>query len=104
MIQHFLMIETCCSNTIQNTSSNLTFLAIHHYNMFLRKTKSSPILKTSSIFNNENDQLNQNINHLQTMIDNMIQEYQYMEQPLKFSRKQETSMTDNSIFLNQRNN
>ena len=71
--------------------------------MFLRKTKSTPILKTSSTFEDENERLNRNINHLQNMIDDMILEYQYMEQPLKFPRKQETSTTDNSIFLNQRN-
>jgi hypothetical protein len=51
----------------------------------------------------ENERLNRNINHLQNMIDDMLLEYQYMEQPLKFPRKQETSTTDNSIFLNQRN-
>ena len=34
------------------------------------------------------------VNHLQTMIDNMRQEYQYIDRPLKFPRKQETSMTE----------
>ena len=75
--------------------------------MFLQKTKSTPILKTSSISADKNEWLNQNINHLQTMINNMIKEYKYMDQPLKFPRKQEpssiTPTTDNSIFLNQWN-
>ena len=84
-------------------SSNSISPTTHHHKMFLRKTKSTPILKTSSTFEDENERLNRNINHLQNMIDNMILEYQYMEQPLKFPRKQETSTTDNSIFLNQRN-
>jgi hypothetical protein len=84
-------------------SSNSISPTTHHHKMFLRKTKSTPILKTSSTFEDENERLNRNINHLQNMIDDMILEYQYMEQPLKFPRKQETSTTDNSIFLNQRN-
>ena len=74
--------------------------------MFLRKTKSTPILKTSSISADKNEQRNQNINYLQTMINN-IKEYEYMDWPLKFPWKQESSSitptTDNSIFLNQRN-
>ena len=82
------------------------FLTIHH-NMFLRKTKSTPIFKTSSTPVDKNDRLNQNIDHLQTMIDDMIKEYKYMDQPLKFPQKQKSSSitptTDNSIFLNQRN-
>src|ERR1700678_2030032 len=65
--------------------SNLTFPIIHH-NMFLRKTKSAPILKPSSTFNKENDRLNRNVIYLQTMIDDMIQEYQYMDRPLKYPR------------------
>src|ERR1700678_2310222 len=92
--------------TIQNTPSNLMFPITHH-NMFLRKTKSAPILKPSSTFNKENDRLNQNVIYLQTMIDDMIQEYQYMNRPLKYPRNPEphpiTSITDKSIFLNQRN-
>jgi hypothetical protein len=75
--------------------------------MFLRKTKSTPILKTSSTPIDKNERLNRNINHLQTMIDDMIKEYEYMDQPLKYPHKPEpspiTSMTDKSIFLNQRN-
>ena len=71
--------------------------------MFLWKTKSTPILKPSSTFVDENERLNRNIDHLQNMIDDMIQEYLYMEQPLKFPRNKETSTTDDSIFLNQRN-
>jgi hypothetical protein len=91
-----------------HTTSNSTFLIIHHHNMFLQKTKSTPIFKTSSILEDENERLNRNINHLQTMIDDMIKEYEYMDRPLKFPQKQESSSmmptTDNSIFLNQRNN
>jgi hypothetical protein len=83
------------------------FPITHHHNMFLQKTKSTPILKTSSIFVDENKRLNRNINHLQTIIDDMIKEYEYMDRPLKFPQKQESSSitptTDNSIFLNQRN-
>src|ERR1700678_1961352 len=75
--------------------------------MFLRKTKSAPILKPSSTFNKESDRLNRNVIYLQTMIDDMIQEYQYMDRPLKYPRNPEpspiTSITDKSIFLNQRN-
>ena len=75
--------------------------------MFLRKTKSTPIFKTSSTLVDKNDRLNRNIDHLQTMIDDMIKEYEYMDRPLKFPQKQESSSimptTDNSIFLNQRN-
>jgi hypothetical protein len=85
------------------TSSNSISPTTHHHNMFLRKTKSTPILKPSSTFVDENERLNRNINHLQNMIDDMLLEYQYMEQPLKFPHKQETSTTDNSIFLNLRN-
>ena len=65
------------------------------------------MLQTSSIFVDKNERLDQNINHLQTMIDNMIKEYQYMDWPLKFPCKQEsssqTSMIDYSIFINQQN-
>ena len=86
-------------------SSNTTFPTIHHHNMFLRKTKSTPIFKTSFTFVDKNDRLNRNIDHLQTMIDDMIKEYEYMDQPLKFPQKQGSSSitptTDNSIFLNQ---
>src|SRR5271168_3146049 len=86
---------------------NSTFPIIHHHNMFLRKTKSIPIFKTSSILDDENERLNRNINHLQTMIDDMIKEYEYMDRPLESPQKQEssctTTTTDNSIFLNQRN-
>jgi hypothetical protein len=75
--------------------------------MFLRKTKSTPIFKTSSTLADKNDRLNRNIDHLQMMIDDMIKEYKYMDQPLKFPQKQgsssETPTTDNSILLNQRN-
>src|SRR5271168_5428821 len=78
--------------------SNLMFPIIHH-NMFLRKTKSAPILKSSSTFNNENDQLNQNVIYLQTMIDDMIQEYQYMDRPLKYPRNPEPSpITSNKLL------
>src|ERR1700679_2459671 len=59
--------------------------------------------QTSSISVDKNDQLNRNIDYLQTMIDDMIKEYEYMDQPLKFPQKQESSSitptTDNSIFL-----
>ena len=100
----FLTMETCCSNT--KYVIKLTFPIIHH-NMFLRKTKSTPIFKTSLTFVDENERLNRNIYRLQTMIDNMIKEYEYMDQPLKFPQKQESSSvaptTDNSIFLNQQN-
>src|SRR5271155_1915159 len=34
---------------------NSTFPIIHHHNMFLRKTKSTPIFKTSSILDDENE-------------------------------------------------
>jgi hypothetical protein len=75
--------------------------------MFLRKTKSTPILKTPSTFPDKNERLSRNIDHLQAMIDDMIQEYEYMDQPLKYPRKPEpspsTSITDKSIFINQRN-
>ena len=75
--------------------------------MFLRKTKFTPIRETSSVFVDENERLNRNIDRLQTMIDNMIKEYEYMDQLLKFPQKQESSSitptTDNSIFLNQQN-
>src|SRR5580692_10944360 len=91
---------------MQNTSSNTMFTTIHH-NMFLQKTKSTPIFKTSSTLVDKNDRLNRNIDHLQTMIDDIIKEYEYMDRPLKFPQKQESSSimptTDNSIFLNQRN-
>jgi hypothetical protein len=77
---------------------------IIHPNMSLRKTKSAPILKPSSTPNRENDRLNRNIVYLQTMIDDMIQEYQYMDRPLKYPRNPKPSpTTDKSIFLNQRN-
>ena len=76
--------------------------------MFLQKTKSTPILKISPILINGNEWLNQNIDHLQIMIDDMIKEYQYMDRPLKFPRQHELSSknltTDNSIFINQLNN
>ena len=89
------------------TSSYSTSPITHHHNMFLRKTKSTPILKTPSTFEDENERLNRNINHLQNMIDDMIKEYEYMDQPLEFPLKQKpspmTPTTDNSIFLNQRN-
>jgi hypothetical protein len=49
MSQHSLMMGTCCSNI-----KNLTLPTIHHHNMFLQKTKSTPILKTSSIFVDKN--------------------------------------------------
>src|ERR1700679_1445475 len=74
--------------------SNLTFPIIYH-NMFLRKTKFAPILKPSSTFNKENDRLNQNVIYLQTMIDDMIQEYQYMDRPLKYPRNPEPSLLQN---------
>src|ERR1700678_4510638 len=51
--------------------SNLMFPMIHH-NMFLRKTKSAPILKPSSTFNKENDRLNRNIIYLQTIVPFMV--------------------------------
>src|ERR1700678_1495946 len=96
---------------IQNMSSNLTLSTIYHQinkNMFLRKTKSTPILKTSSTLLDKNERLNRNIDRLQTMIDNMIKEYEYMDQPLKYPRKPESSSqtptADNSVFINQRNN
>ena len=42
------------------------------------------------------------------MIDDMIKEYEYMDQPITYPRKPEpspiTSMTDKSLFLNQGNN
>ena len=83
--------------------SNLTFPITHH-NMFLRKMKSAPILKPSSTLDQENDRLNRNIVYLQTMIDDMIQEYQYMDRPLKYPRNPEPSpIIDKSTFLNQRN-
>ena len=76
--------------------------------MFLQKTKTNPVLKTSLTLIDENERLNRNINRLQTMIHNMIKEYKYMDQPLKYPQKPEpspiTSMTDKCIFLNQRNN
>ena len=63
--------------------------------------------QTSSISVDKNDRLNQNIDHLQMMIGDMIKKYEYMDQPLKFPQKQESSSvaptTDNSIFLNQQN-
>ena len=72
--------------------------------MFLRKMKSTPILKPTPTPNNEDDRLNRNVNYLQKMIDDMIQEYQYMDQPLKYPCNPEPSpITDKSIFLNQRN-
>ena len=75
--------------------------------MFLQKTKSAPILKTSSTLLDKNERLNQNIDRLQTMIDDMIKEYEYMDHPLKYPRKPESSsqtpMADNSIFINQQN-
>src|SRR5271168_3205592 len=73
--------------------------------MFLRKTKSAPILKPSSTFSKENDRLNRNVIYLQTMIDDMIQEYQYMDRPLKYSRNPEpspiNSITDKIIIHRQ---
>src|ERR1700678_2428734 len=57
-------------------SSNSISPTTHHHKMFLQKTKSSPILKTSSTFEDENERLNRNIDHLQNMIDDMILEYQ----------------------------
>src|ERR1700678_1386264 len=96
--------------TIQNTSSNLTLSTIYHRiikNMFLRKTKSVSILKPSSTLLDKNERLNRDIDRLQTMIDDRIKEYEYMDQPLKYPRKpkssSQTPMTDNSIFINQRN-
>ena len=75
--------------------------------MFLRKAKSAPILKTSPTLLDKNERLNRDIDRLQTMIDDMIMEYEYMDQPLKYPRKPESSFqtptTDNSIFINQRN-
>jgi hypothetical protein len=75
--------------------------------MFLRKAKSAPILKTSSTLLDKNERLNRDIDRLQTMIDDMIMEYEYMDQPLKYPRKPgssfQTPTTDNSIFINQRN-
>ena len=59
--------------------------------MFLRKTKSAPILKTSSTLFDKNEQLNRNVDRLQTMIDDMIKEYEYMDQPLKYPCKPEPS-------------
>src|ERR1700678_808287 len=95
---------------IQNTSSNLTLSTIYHRiinNMFLRKTKSAPILKTSSTLLDKNERLNRNIDRLQTMIDDMIKEYEYMDRPLKYPRKPEASsqtpITDDSVFINQQN-
>ena len=106
---HNSKIETSTeTRKIFLTSSYSTSPITHHHNMFLRKTKSTPILKTPSTFEDENEQLNRNISHLQNMIDDMIKEYEYMDQPLKFPLKQKPSpmtlTTDNSIFLNQRNN
>src|SRR6202789_1291449 len=65
MNQHFLMTETCYNNTkyliksdiVNNLSSN----------MFLQKTKSAPILKTSLTLLDKNERLNRNIDCLQTM-------------------------------------
>src|ERR1700679_2355147 len=104
MNQHFLMTETCYNNTKYVIKSDVVD---NLSNMFLRKTKSAPILKTSSTLLDKNEQLNRNIDRLQTMIDDMIKEYEYMDQPLKYPRKPESSSlaptTDNSIFINQRN-
>ena len=105
MNQHFLMTETCYSNTKYVIKSDVVNKLSS--NMFLRKTKSAPILKTSSTLLDKNDRLNQDIDGLQTMIDDMIKEYEYMDQPLIYPRKpgsySQTPMTDNSIFINQRN-
>src|SRR6202522_3759615 len=102
--QHFPMMEICYSNTKYVIKSDVVD---NLSNMFLRKTKSAPILKTSSTLLDKNEQLNRNIDRLQTMIDDMIKEYEYMDQPLKYPRKPESSSltptTDNSIFINQRN-
>src|ERR1700678_3220419 len=53
MSQHFLMTETCYSNTryviISDVVNNLSS------NMFLRKTKSALILKTSSTLLDKNE-------------------------------------------------
>ena len=72
------------------------------------KDQIHPHFQNLSTFVDKNDRLNRNIDHLQTMIDDMIKEYEYMDQPLKFPQKQESSSitptTDNSIFLNQQNN
>ena len=73
--------------------------------MFLRKTKFTPILKTSSTLLDKNERLNQNIDRLQTMIDDIIKEYEYMDRPLKYPCKPKpspiTSITDKSIFIDQ---
>src|SRR5271155_195574 len=102
--QHFLMTETCYNNTKYDIKSDVVD---NLSNMFLRKTKSAPILKTSSTLLDKSEQLNRNIDRLQTMIDDMIKEYEYMDQPLEYPRKPESSSqtptTDNSIFINQRN-
>ena len=105
---HNSKIETSTeTREIFLTSSYSTSPITHLHNMFLRKTKSTPILKTPSTFADENERLNRNISHLQNMIDDMIKEYEYMDQPLEFPLKQKpspmTPTTDNSIFLNQRN-
>src|ERR1700678_2782584 len=105
---YYPKIETSTeTRKISLTSSYSTSPITHHHNMFLRKTKSTPILKTPSTFEDENERLNRNINHLQNMIDDMIKEYEYMDRPLKCPHKPEsspiTSLTDKSIFLNQRN-
>src|SRR6202789_3199317 len=84
MKQHFLMTETCYNNTKYVIKSDVVN---NLSNMFLRKTKSAPILKTSSTLLDKNEQLNRNIDRLQTMIDDMIKEYEYMDQPLKYLRK-----------------
>ena len=72
--------------------------------MFLWKTT---ILKTSSTLLDKNEQLNRNIDRLQTMINDMIKEHKYMDRPLKYPRKPESSsqtpMTDDSVFINQQN-
>src|ERR1700678_2292689 len=105
---YYPKIETSTeTRKISLMSSYSTSPITHHHNMFLRKTKSTPILKTPSTFEDENERLNRNISHLQNMIDDMIKECEYMDQPLKFPLKQKpypmTLTTDNSIFLNQRN-
>src|SRR5271168_2839048 len=98
---HFLTMETCWNSTKYVIKSDI----FNNLCIIVSSEKSTPILKTSSTLIDENEQLNQNINYLQTMIDDMIKEYKYMDQPLKYPREPEpspiTSMTDKSIFLNQ---
>src|SRR5271168_1305633 len=63
--QHSLTMGICYNSTKYvikfDVSDNL------HHNMFLQKKKSTPVLKTSPILIDENEPLNQNINHLQKM-------------------------------------